>query len=89
MEDTDMERYLVESHHTSEDCHHVMEQFIYYGLINNIDWGCEDGVHTGWAIVDVENKDLAMLIIPPFLRSKARVIRLVRYSPEKIQAVHQ
>jgi hypothetical protein len=84
-----MERYLVESHHTSEDCKHVIEQFIFHGLINNIDWGCEDGVHVGWAIVDVENKDLAMLIVPPFLRSKARVIHLVRYSPEKIQAVHE
>jgi hypothetical protein len=89
MEVSKMEKYLVESHHTKEDCQHVIEQFIYYGLINNIDWGCEDGVHVGWAIVDVENKDLAMLIIPPILRSKARVIRLVRYSPEKIQAVHE
>ena len=60
-----MERYLVESHHTEEDCHHVVEQFIFHGLINNIDWGCEDGVHVGWAIVDVENKDLAMVMIPP------------------------
>jgi hypothetical protein len=84
-----MERYLIESHHTDEDCHHVIEQYIYHGLINNIDWGCDDGVHVGWAIVDVENKDLAEVLVPPLLRSKTKIIRLVKYSPEKIEQVHK
>ena len=83
-----MERYLVESHHTEEDCHHVVEQFTFYGIINRVDWGCEDGVHVGWAIVESENKDMALLVVPPLLRSKAKVTRLVKFSPEKIEEAH-
>ena len=83
-----MNRYLVESTHTSEDCHHVMEQFINYGHIINFEWGCAAGVHTGWVMLEAEGESQALLSVPPNLRSKARAIQLVRFSPESIQGHH-
>ena len=83
-----MNRYLVESTHSAEECHHVVEQFYYHGFIINFDWGCEEGVHTGWAIVKSENTSEALLAVPAHLRSKARAIRLAKYSPEKMQSMH-
>ena len=84
-----MNRYLVESTHTAEDCHHAIEQFIIHGHIINFDWGCEVGVHTGWAIVEAENEAQALMTVPSRLRSKARAIRLCKYTPEMIQAKHE
>ncbi len=84
-----MNRYLVESTHTAKDCHHVVEQFIYHGHIINFDWGCEAGVHTGWAILESENEAQALMSVPSHLRSKARAIRLCKFTPEKIQEVHE
>jgi hypothetical protein len=84
-----MNRYLVESTHTSEDCYHVVEQFVIYGHIINFDWGCEVGVHSGWAIVESENESQALMSVPSLLRSKARAIRLCKFTPETIQAHHE
>lgn len=84
-----MERYLVESTHKVEDCHHVVEQFNIYGHIINFDWGCSAGVHTGWAILEAENESQALMSVPSGLRSKARAIRLIKYTPESIQAKHE
>jgi hypothetical protein len=83
-----MERYLVESTHTTEDCHHVVEQFIIYGHILNFDWGCQVGVHSGWAIVEAENESMARLSVPARLRATARAIRLCKFTPELIEAQH-
>ena len=83
-----MNRYLVESTHTEKDCHHVIEQFIYHGYIHNFDWGCADGVHTGWAILESEDETQALLSVPAHLRSQARAIRLSKFTPEKIQETH-
>ncbi len=84
-----MNRYLVESVHTAEDCHHTVEQFVYHGHIMNFDWGCEDGVHKSWAIVESENEVEALLSVPPRLRSRASATRLAKFTPEKIQKAHE
>lgn len=83
-----MNRYLIESTHTVKDCHKAVEEFIYHGYIINFDWGCEVGVHSGWAIVEGEDESEALLSVPSRLRSQARAIRLCKFSPEKIQASH-
>ena len=84
-----MDRYLVESIHTAEDCHHVVEQFIIHGHIINFDWGCQVGVHTGWAIVEAESESQAKLTVPSRLRSKARAIRLCKFTPQTIETQHE
>jgi len=84
-----MERYLVESAHTAEDCQHVVEQFIIYGHIMNFDWGCKDGVHSGWAIVEAENESQARMSVPVRLRSKTRVIRLCKFTAQSIETQHK
>jgi hypothetical protein len=83
-----MNRYLVESTHTAEDCHHVVEQFIIYGHIYNFDWGCEAGVHTAWAVVEAETESEALMSVPARLRSKARAIRLNKFTPKTVEEQH-
>lgn len=83
-----MNRYLVESEHTDEDCHHVLEQFVFHGFINNYDWGCDGGVHSCWAIVEAESESEALLSVPPFLRAKAHSVKLTKFTPAMIEASH-
>jgi hypothetical protein len=83
-----MNRYLVESIHTEEECYHVVEQFVYYGYVMHFDWGCEAGVHSSWAIVEAEDEHEALLSIPALMRPKARAVRLNKYTPEMVQAAH-
>jgi hypothetical protein len=84
-----MDRYLVETSHDREDCLHVLDQFVAYGHITHFEWGCENGVCTGWAFVDAENEEQALFSVPAFLREKARAVKVSHFTPEKIQEFHE
>lgn len=75
-----MDRYLIETPHTAQDCKMLIEQIYAMGYLYHFDWGCMDGVHCGWAIIEAENDKEARLAVPPMLRNKARVIKLYKFN---------
>lgn len=83
-----MPRYLIELSHDDEYAACVRALHAVEGsgshLITNIDWGCNDGVHRGWLIVEVESREEAMGMVPPEARHDARVIQLNRFTREQI-----
>ncbi len=83
-----MERYIVVSPHKPEDCDDALKQILYTGFLTHFDWGCADGEHTGWAIIEAENAKEAMLVVPPKQRQAARVVRLVKFSFEEVEKMH-
>jgi len=60
-----MERFLIISPHTEKNCSDALKQFLYTGYITNFDWGCADGEHTGWAIIEANDAKEAMMVVPP------------------------
>ena len=84
-----MNRYIIETSHEKEDCLRVLDEFVVHGHITHFEWGCESGVHTGWAIVDAESEEQARYAVPSYLRSKAKVVKLSQFTPEKIQEFHE
>jgi hypothetical protein len=85
-----MDRYLVETPHSAQDCKMLIDQIYAMGYLYNFDWGCMDGVHCGWAIVEAENDEDARLSVPPMVRKKARVIKLYKFDgdPNVIHQMH-
>lgn len=49
------------------------------GYLHHFDWGCESGVHSGWAIIEAENETEARLAVPSLVRRKARVVKLTKF----------
>jgi hypothetical protein len=88
-EETTMDRYLIETPHTDEDCRQLIEQVLAMGYLYHFDWGCESGVHCGWAILEADNEAQARLAVPPLVRSKARVIKLNKYDAEAGALLHK
>ncbi len=84
-----MDRYLVESTHTDEDCLHALDLVVAHGHITHYDWGCESGVHTGWVIVEADSEDEALLSVPAMIRNKARAVKLTKFTPQIIQSFHK
>ena len=86
-----MARFLIEVTHEAEAvaCARVVKVFLTSGshLLTHADWGCMDGDHRAWIIVDVANKNEAMAIVPPGLRSGARVVGLNSFSVDQIDAI--
>lgn len=74
-----MHRYLIETPHTARDCEMLVEQVYAMGYLHNFEWGCEVGVHDGWAIIEAESEAQARLAVPSLVRRKARVIKLSKF----------
>lgn len=53
-------------------------------FLTNADWGCSDGEHKAWVIVDVDSKEEAKSILPPDYRSTAKIVKLNKFSREEI-----
>jgi hypothetical protein len=84
-----MPRFLIEVPHSSDTlaCTRVVHVFLTSGshFLSNADWGCKDGVHKAWFIVDVESKEDARAIVPSAFRAEAKVIGLTKFKLEEIE----
>ena len=78
-----MPRFLIEIPHDSDKiaCAKVVRAFATSGshFLTQADWGCADGDHRAWLVVDVETKAAAETIIPPAFRAESQIVRLVKF----------
>jgi hypothetical protein len=86
-----MPRFLIEVPHPAEElaCARVVKVFLATGshFLAQADWGCFDGHHSAWMIVDVPSKADALAIIPPAFRAEARIIGLNCFSMAEIDSI--
>jgi hypothetical protein len=83
-----MKQFIVVSHHKAEDCIVALKQVLATGYLTHFDWGCKDGVHTGWAILEAETREEAMMSVPAFLRNQAQVVRLTKFNADQVERMH-
>ena len=74
-----MDRYIIVSPHTAEDCDRAIKEIHAAGYLHHFDWGCKDNDHTGYAIIDAESHEHAKQIVPWFLSERAHVAKLVKF----------
>ena len=86
-----MPRFLIEVPHDEElvACARVVDLFLKTGshFLTHADWGCMDGDHKAWIIADVESREEARAIVPPSLRSQARIVQLNYFTMEEIDEI--
>ena len=91
-----MPKYLIEVKHepTKAACDEAVKVFLETGshFLSHADWGCMDDEHKAWFFLDVDNKDIAMSIVPPSFRNRTKIIELTRFEKDemdKIKPMHQ
>ena len=88
-----MEKYLIEVPHeaTESACVNAVRVFLETGshFLAHADWGCLDGEHKAWMVVDVENKNMALQIVPPAFRSKTKIIKLHTFTREEMENIEK
>lgn len=86
-----MPRFLIEVPHHAETlaCARVVQVFLATGshFLTHADWGCLDGTHSAWMIVDVDNKDEARSLLPPAFRTQAKIVALNHFTMEQIDDI--
>ena len=86
-----MAKFLIEVPHPEETvaCARVVDVFLKTGshYLTGADWGCKDGVHKSWMLVDVDGKEDALRIVPPAFRAHAKVVQLNSFSMKEIDSI--
>ncbi len=84
-----MTRFLIEVPHEADPvaCTRAVHVFLKTGshFLANADWGCTDGVHKAWIIVEVNTKEEAMRVLPADYRSQAKIIKLNKFTLDEIE----
>lgn len=84
-----MTKYLIEIPHGSEkiECLHSVQILLSSGshFLINADWGCLDGVHKAWFLMDAESKDEVMMIVPPAYRKDTRITQLNKFRLKDVE----
>lgn len=88
-----MEKYLIEVSHEPTDsaCVNAVRVFLQTGshFLRQAEWGCQDGEHKAWLIVEVENKDQARQIVPSLFRSDAKIVKLHTYTRAEMENIEK
>jgi len=86
-----MARFLIEVPHEAKklECARAVQIFLKTGshFLTHADWGCLDGEHKAWIIVDVESKEEARYILPPAYRSQAKIVRLNNFTIDEVEEI--
>jgi hypothetical protein len=82
-------RFLIEVPHDSDRkaCTEAVRIFLRTGshFLTHADWGCHDGDHKAWIIVEVDSKEEARNIVPAEFRPMARIVQLNRFTLEQVE----
>ncbi len=88
-----MAKFLIEVPHEESmvPCARAVEVFLRSGshFLSHADWGCKDGVHKAWMLVEVDSKDEARNIVPPPFRAQAKIVQLNTWTMEEIEDILQ
>ena len=86
-----MARFFIEVPHEKDpgECARAVQYFLNTGshFMTHADWGCSDGVHKAFIIVEAESKDEARGLVPRVFQSRASVVRLNKFTMEEIDEV--
>jgi hypothetical protein len=79
-----MARFLIELPHEADGraCVTFVKVALKSGshFLTQADWGCKDGVHSAWVVIDADSKEEARLVLPPPLRAKAKIVALTTFT---------
>ncbi|MGE5432914.1 MAG: hypothetical protein ACM3QX_17670 [Syntrophomonadaceae bacterium] len=83
--------FMIEIPHTKADCMQMLDDIKDKtpDILNNVEWGCMDNNHTGFAIVDANSKEEALQMLPDKERAMAKVTKLDKLTVKQIDDFHK
>jgi hypothetical protein len=86
-----MSKYLIEVPHEADriECYRAVQILLSTGnhFLTNADWGCHDHVHMAWFFAEVDSKEEALRIVPPFYREKTKVTLLNKFNLREVDEI--
>jgi hypothetical protein len=86
-----MPRFLIEVPHKDDrvECARAIQVFLQTGshFLVNADWGCLDGEHKAWIILEGDSKEDVRSVLPLEVRPQAKIVELARFSMDDVEEV--
>jgi hypothetical protein len=83
-----MTKFLIEVPHEPEAkaCLEAVRILLATGshYLTHADFGCSDGEHKAWIMVEVDTREEARNILPPLYRTRARIVRLNKFALDEV-----
>ena len=83
-----MAKFMIEVPHEEETvaCIRAVKILLESGshFLTKADFGCLDGIHKAWIVVDAESKSEARNLLHPLYRNSATVVALNKFSLEEL-----
>ena len=83
-----MPSFMIQSPHTQEECLKTLDHALAAGYLTHFQWACPSGDHTGYLIIEAENKVQALMAVPSFVRGKARAVEVIQFNPDQVKSMH-
>lgn len=80
-----MQKFMIISPHTHEECTVVVKQTLAIGYLTHFWWGCKSGDHTGYAMIEADSPEEALLSIPTMIRKKGRAVGVIQFDPNLVK----
>jgi hypothetical protein len=88
-----MSKYLLEVQHEADvsSCLKAVKVLLETGshFLTRADFGCHDGVHSAWIVVETDRREDALNIVPRAYREQTRVVELTNFSLEEVDNLMQ
>ena len=86
-----MAKYLIEVPHSEGkvNCALAVQAFLDSGshFLTNADWGCHDGEHKAWIVLEADGKEEAQWVLPPSLRPEAKIVALSQFTKDDVDQI--
>jgi hypothetical protein len=84
-----MPEFLIEIPHDDEPraCALALDALERYGshFVTHARWGCAAGQHSAYLLMELEDRDAALRLVPPQFRSVARIVPLEQFTSQDIR----
>ena len=88
-----MAKFLIEVPHggTMAECTRAIDVFLRSGshFLTHADWGCKDGEHKAWIVLEVDSKEEARNVVPSIFQAEAKVVQLNTFTKQDFDDLMQ
>ena len=87
-----MKKFFIEVPHgeSKKECQQAIRVFVESGshYLSNAEWGCMDGEHKSWIIMEAPSKEEVRNVVPPLYRHEAKIVELTTFSRKTVDMFH-
>jgi len=84
-----MTKFIVEVSHSPEkiECLRTVQIFLSSGshFLTHADWGCLDGEHKAWFVMEVDSKEEALRVVPSFYWKDTKITKLSKFNLTEVE----